>query len=254
MIESLPLLEIGIIGFLAQIIDGSLGMGYGVSSSTLLISLGIPPLIASASVHASELVTTLVSGASHFKFGNVRKDLLRPLISFGIIGGILGACGLVKFPSKSIKLVVGLILLSMGGIIFYRFTLRYRKRNNSERIYPVNRLRALGFIAAFVDALGGGGWGPICTPSLLITGTEPNKAVGSVDLAEFFVTLAIASTFLILIGPENFRWNLVFALLVGGVVAAPLAAFICKRLPKRILGVLVGIAVIILSSRMLLKR
>lgn len=256
MSHSLSLLEIGIIGFLAQIIDGTLGMGYGVSSSTILISLGIPPAIASASVHASEVFTTLVSGIAHFKFGNVRKDLLRPLISFGIIGGILGACGLVKFPSKSIKLVVGLILLSMGGIIFYKFMLAYNKKGNNSEIkkYPVNRLRALGFFAAFIDALGGGGWGPICTPSLVVTGTEPSKAVGSVNLAEFFITIAITSAFLVLIGPENFRWEVVFALLVGGVMAAPLAVFICKRLPKRILGIFVGMAIIILSLRMVLIR
>jgi len=251
----LSLLEIGMIGFLAQIVDGTLGMGYGVTSSAILISLGIPPLIASASVHTSELAATLVSGASHFKFGNIRKDLLWPLISFGIIGGILGACGLVKLPPKPIKLVVGLILLSMGGIIFYRFIFRYKKTNDSKiKYYPVNRLRALGFFAAFVDALGGGGWGPICTPTLVVSGTEPNKAVGSVDLAEFFITVAITSTFLVLVGSENFRWDFVFPLLIGGVIAAPLAAFSCKKLPKRLLGMLVGIIVIVLSLRMILKR
>jgi len=249
------LLEIGIIGFLAQIVDGTLGMGYGVTSSAILISLGIPPPIASASVHTSELATTLVSGVSHFKFDNIRKDLLWPLISFGIIGGILGACSLVKLPSKPIKLVVGLILLTMGGIIFYRFMFRHKKTNNSEiKNYPVNKLRTLGFFAAFVDALGGGGWGPICTPTLIITGTEPNKAVGSVNLAEFFITVAITSTFLVLVGSENFRWDFVFALLIGGIIAAPLAAFSCKKLPKRLLGILVGIIVIILSLRMILKR
>jgi len=123
----LNLLGIGIIGFLSQIIDGTLGMGYGVTSSTLLISLGIYPAIASASVHTSEIFITLVSGTSHFKFGNVRKDLLLPLISFGILGGILGACGLVRLPSQPIKLIVGLILLSMGGIIFIDLFLGLRR-------------------------------------------------------------------------------------------------------------------------------
>jgi len=253
--HNLSLLEISIIGFLAQIVDGTLGMGYGVTSATMLIYSGIPPLIASASVHTSELATTFVSGAAHFKFGNIRKDLLWPLISFGVIGGILGACGLVKLPSKPIMLVVGLILLTMGGIIFYNFIFRRKKSDNAEiRICPINRIRALGFFAAFVDALGGGGWGPICTPALVVTGTEPDKAVGSVNLAEFFITIAITSTFLILVGPENFRWDIVFSLLSGGVVAAPLAAFICKKLPKRTLGIIVGITVIILSLRMILKR
>ncbi len=249
------ILEMGLIGFLAQIIDGALGMGYGVTSSAILISLGVPPQIASASVHTSELATTFVSGAAHFKFGNIRKDLLLPLISFGIIGGILGACGLVKLPAKPVKLAVGLILLTMGGIIFYRFMFRHKKINNSGiKIYPVNRLRALGFFAAFIDALGGGGWGPICTPSLVVTGTEPNKAVGSVDLAEFFITIAITSTFLILMGPENFRWDFIFALMIGGVIVAPLAVFVCKKLPKRLLGILIGIIVIILSLSTILRR
>jgi uncharacterized membrane protein YfcA len=181
--------------------------------------------------------------------------LLRPLISFGVIGGVIGASGLVKLPPKPIKLVAGLILLAMGGIIFYRFMFKYRKVNNSKnRRYPVNRLRALGFFAALIDAMGGGGWGPICTPTLMVTGTEPNKAVGSVNLAEFFITLAITSAFLVLIGPQNFRWDVVYALLIGGVMAAPLAAFICKKLPKRLLGILVGILVIILNLFRLLGK
>ena len=254
MMINLSVLEVSVIGFLAQIIDGALGMGYGVTSSTLLISFGIPPALASACAHTSELFTTFVSGISHFKFGNVRKDLLLPLISFGIIGGILGACGLVTLPSKPIKLVVGLILMSMGGLIFYRFLFRRGKINTEIKTYLPSRLRALGFFAAFIDAMGGGGWGPICTPSLVLTGTEPDKAVGSVNLAEFFITIAIASTFLALIGHEKFRWDLVLALAIGGIVAAPLAAFICRKLPKRILGIFVGIVVIILSFRMLLRR
>lgn len=252
--NSLSLLEIGMIGFLAQIVDGTLGMGYGVTSSSLLISLGIPPVIASASIHTSEVFTTLVSGVSHFKFGNIRKDLLWPLISFGIAGGTLGACGLVKLPLQPIKLAVGLILLSMGGLIFYRFLFRHRRINSGMKVYSVNRLRALGFFAALIDAISGGGWGPICTSTLVATGTEPNKAVGSVNLAEFFITVVITSTFIVLIGPGNFRWDLAFALLIGGVIAAPLAAFSCKRLPKRLLGILVGIMVMILSLRMIARR
>lgn len=253
--HTLSLLEIGVIGFLAQIVDGTLGMGYGVTSSALLISLGIYPALASASVHTSELFTTLVSGVSHFKFGNIRKDLLRPLIFFGIIGGIIGASTLVKLPAKPIKLAVGSILLIMGGIIIYRFTFRHKQIENPDiKKYPINRLRALGFFAAFIDALGGGGWGPICTPALVITGTEPSKAVGSVNLAEFFVTVAITSTFIVLIGAENFRWDCVLALLTGGIIAAPLAAFGCKKLPQRFLGISVGLLVIVLSLRMILRR
>lgn len=251
---NLSVLEMGMIGFLAQMVDGTLGMGYGVTSSTVLIYFGIPPVAASANVHASELFTTLASGTSHFKFGNIRKDILWPLISFGVAGGILGACGLVKIPYKPVKLIVGSILLAMGNLIFYRFMFKCEKVINSGiRKYSLNRLRALGFFAAFIDAIGGGGWGPICTPTLIVTGTEPNKAVGSVDLAEFFVTLAITFTFGVFMGFKNFRWDIVLAFLVGGVLAAPLAAYSCKKLPKRLLGILVGLLVIILSLRILLR-
>lgn len=253
--HNITLLEIGIFGFLAQIIDGTLGMGYGVTSSVLLISLGIHPVIASASVHTSELFVTFVSGAAHFRFGNVKKDLVLPLISFGIIGGILGACGLVKLPINPIKIAVGTILMTMGGLIFYRFMFTYKDMVIPKlKRYSVKKLRMLGFFAAFIDALGGGGWGPICTPTLVLTGTEPNKAVGSVNLAEFFVTLGITFTFLFFLGFEKFRWDVVFALLIGGIIAAPLAAFTCKKLPKRLLGIFIGTIVIILSCRIILKK
>jgi len=221
----------------------------------LLISMGISPIIASASVHTSEIFVSFVSGISHFKFGNVRRDLILPLVSFGVIGGIIGVLGLVKFPAKQIKIVVGLVLMSMGLLILYRFIYRRTETNSSKlKIYSSNKLRVLGFCAAFIDAVGGGGWGPICTPALVMTGTAPNKAVGSVDLAEFFITLAISATFYILIGFGNIYWEVIFALLVGGIIGAPIAAFVCGRLPKRLLGVLVAIAVIFLSCRILILR
>lgn len=253
--HALALWGVGTIGFLAQFIDGALGMGYGVISSAFLISLGIPPPMASASVHTSELFTTFVSGVSHFKFNNIRKDLLGPLVSFGMMGGIMGACGLVKLPSRSIQFIVGPMLLMLGGIIFYRFMFKYPQMDNSIiKKYPVNKLRGLGFLAAFIDALCGGGWGPICTSALVVTGTEPNKAIGSVNLAEFFITCAIASTFMVFIWVGNFRWDLIIALIGGGVIAAPLAALSCKKLPRHLLGILVGIIIILLSLRICLKR
>ena len=253
--HTLTFVEIGIIGFLAQIIDGTLGMGYGVTSSALLISTGISPVIASATVHTSEIFVSFVSGISHFKFGNVRRDLIWPLVSFGVIGGIIGALGLVKFPVKQIKIVVGLVLLSMGLLILYRFIYSKNKTNLSKlKIYSPNKLKILGFCAAFIDAVGGGGWGPICTPALIMTGTVPNKAVGSVDLAEFFITLAISATFYVLIGFGDFSWEVILALLVGGGLGAPTAAFVCGKLPKRLLGLLVAITVILLSCRILILR
>ena len=246
--------EVVLIGFLAQIIDGTVGMGYGVTSSSLLISFGIYPAISSASVHASELVVSFVSGISHFKFGNVRKELLWPLISFGIVGGVIGACGLVRLPSSLIRFSVGLILICLGALMTYKFIFKYNKSDiQKPKKYSVNKLRILGFFAAFIDAIGGGGWGPICTHALIVNNTEPNKAVGSVNLAEFFVTLAISATFLLLLGFQKFYWGIVLWLIIGGVISAPIAAFLCKRLPKRLLGILVGIVVIILSYRIILN-
>jgi len=247
--HSLSLLEIGMIGFLAQMVGGALGMGYGVTSSSLLISMGIFPAIASASIHMAEIFVSFFSGISHFKLGNTRKDLLLPLISFGIIGGIIGTCGLVKLPSQPSRFVVAFMLLAIGCIILFRFLFRYEKTNAKIKFYSANKLRILGCFAAFVDAIAGGGWGPICTPTLIINGTEPNKAIGSVNLAKFFVTLAISLTFLVLMGFEKFRWDIVFALLIGGIIAAPLAAYSCNKLPRRILGILIGLIVMLLSLR-----
>lgn len=227
-------------------------MGYGVTSSSLLISLGAYPVVASASIHTSELFVSLVSGVSHFKFGNIKKDLLWPLISFGILGGIIGALGLIKLPLEPVKSIVALILFCLGGVIVYRFIFRY-KTEAKTRAYSKNKLRALGFFAAIIDAVGGGGWGPICTPTLIINGTEPSKAVGSVNLAEFFVTLAMSLTFLIFMRIENFRWDIVLALLAGGIAAAPLAAYFCRRLPRRILGTIVGLMVMLLSLNILIR-
>lgn len=255
MLNTLSLIEIGSISFMAQIIDGTLGMGYGVSSSILLVSMGIPPVAASASVHSSEIFISLVSGVSHFKFGNVKLSIIRPLISFGVIGGIIGACGLVKLPVKEVKTVVGSVLMCMGLLMLCRFIRRQIKTDPSgPKVHSLNKLRALGFFAAFIDAIGGGGWGPICTPALVMSGTTANKAVGSVNLAEFFITLAISITFYLLVGFGNIYWEVILALLAGGIIGAPIAAFVCGRLPKRLLGSLVAITVIILSCRILILR
>jgi len=229
-------------------------MGYGVSSSVLLVSMGVSPVMASASIHSSEIFISFVSGLSHLKFGNVKINIIRPLISFGMIGGIIGACGLVRFPAARVKIVVGSALICMGFLMLYRFIYRQTKTGLPQpKMHSLNKLRAIGFFAAFIDAVGGG-WGPVCTPALVIGGTMPNKAIGSVNLAEFFVTLAISATFYFLIGPGNINWGMIFALLAGGIIGAPIAAFACGRLPKRVLGLLVAIAVIILSFRILVFR
>jgi len=247
-----PLLLWSLVGFLAQLIDGALGMAYGVSSTSALVSIGVYPALASASVHTAEIFTTSVSGVSHFKLGNVRNDMILHLLVPGVIGGATGAFVAVSLSSKILQLVVGCILLFMALLILLRFAfkkvLHFRKERPSSKM-----LVPLGYIAAFLDALGGGGWGPIATTTLVTNKVEPSKAIGSVNFTEFFVTLTESITFIILIGPEQFSWIIILGLLIGGVICAPLAALGCKRVPQKILGTLVGVAVIILSTRMILR-
>ena len=242
-----------LVGVVAQLVDGTLGMGYGVTSSTLLLSLGLYPVMVSASVHTAEVATSFISGLAHWRMGNVRRGLWLPLALSGTVGGVLGALGVVTIPVALVTIAVSLVLFSMGAVMVYRFITRnghavnglYRTVNSYSRY----KLYALGFFAAFIDALGGGGWGPICTPSLIITGSEPGKVVGSVNLAEFFVTVAITLTFIILVGPEQFRWDIVLLLMGAGFISAPLAAWLCTRLPHRVLGILVGLLIMLLSVR-----
>lgn len=238
------------VGFLAQLIDGALGMAYGVSSTTALVSVGIYPALASASVHTAEIFTTFVSGNFHFKLGNVRRDLIMPLAIPGVIGGITGAFACATLSSRLLEPIVGAILLVMGIMILGRFTFKrkllFRKERPSSKM-----LIPLGYIAAFIDALGGGGWGPIATTTLVTNNVNPSKAIGSVNFTEFFVTLFEAITFLIFIGPEQFSWEIILGLIIGGVICAPIAAFTCKKVPHRILGIIVGATVVLLSARTL---
>ena len=246
------LLVWAIVGFLAQLIDGALGMAYGVSSNAVLVSIGIAPALASASVHTAEIFTTLVSGSSHLRLGNVDRSIALRLIIPGVIGGAVGAYVCTSIPGKPLSVIVGLILLTMAFLILYRFGLRNVVHFRTERL-PSSMLIPLGCVAGFTDAIGGGGWGPVTTTTLVSTKVIPNRAIGSVNFAEFFVTTSEAITFLLLIGWENFNWFVVLGLLIGGAICAPVAAYACKRLPQRVLGVLVGVTILILSVRMILK-
>lgn len=245
------LIGILLAGFAAQFIDGTLGMGYGVSSNSLLVAIGLAPVIASASVHTAEIATTLVSGITHHQFGNVKKELVLSLAIPGVFGGALGAYFLSSVPGSAIKPWVAGILMAMGGLIIYRFLTR-TERSVTGRQLSRPKLFILGLVAAFFDALGGGGWGPIATPSLILAeNSQPHKVVGSVNLVEFFVTLSETITFALIIGLEAFRWDIVVALMVGGVIAAPIAAWVCKKLPHRMLGILIGVLLILLNVRTL---
>jgi len=232
------------VGFIAQMIDGALGMAYGVSSTSLLLAIGIPPAQASASVHAAELVTTAVSGAFHLKFGNVDKKVLRRLLIPGVIGGATGAYVLTEIPSTIIKPIVAGYLIIMGGIILWKAFRQVAPRELKTKLVP------LGLVGGFFDAIGGGGWGPVVTTTLVARGKEPRFVVGSVNLAEFFVTLSESFVFILTIG--LIHWKIIVGLMIGGVLAAPLAAYVCSRIPRRPMMCMVGILIIAVSLRTLI--
>jgi len=249
-----------VIGFFAQFIDGTVGMGYGAFSASILIGIGIVPALASASIHTAEIFTTLISGVSHWRFGNVKREWLLLLVIPGAVGGALGAYFLASLPGNVMKPFIAGFLLIMGVLILFRFA-RPKKETSNSRLSTAlsnpkiskQRIGILGFIAAFFDAVGGGGWGPIATPGLILTeNTEPRKVIGTVNMAEFFITIVIAATFFITLGTEEYDWSMIGMLLVGGVIAAPLAAYLCKKLPARILGIIVGTALILYNLRTLL--
>jgi uncharacterized membrane protein YfcA len=233
------------VGFIAQMIDGALGMAYGVSSNTFLLSIGIPPAIASASVHSAEVFTTLVSGLSHFSLGNVDRKLFLRLLIPGVLGGILGAYVLTLDKEGSIiKPFVSAYLLVMGCLILWRAVRKVHEYKQPRFLIP------LGAIGGFFDAIGGGGWGPIVTTTLVAQGHNPKQSIGSVNATEFFVTFAEAATFIISIPALiSQHWQIIVGLLIGGVIAAPLAAYACKKLPTRVLMALVGVIIITLSIR-----
>jgi len=233
-----------IVGFVAQMIDGALGMAYGVSSTTFLLSLGVPPALASASVHCAEVATTAVSGLFHLRLGNVDRELFVKLVIPGVIGGVLGAYTLTSIPNDVIKPLINFYLLAMGLVILRK------SLSPPHRQVPVRRhLAPLGLAGGFLDAVGGGGWGPIVTSTVVAGGDNPRYAIGSVNLAEFFVTVCESITFFLTLGAM--RWETVLGLLIGGVLAAPLAAYVCARLPTRVLMRLVGLLIMVLSLRAL---
>jgi uncharacterized membrane protein YfcA len=218
-------------------------MAYGVSATTVLFSIGIPPAIASASVHSAEIFTTLASGLSHLRLGNVDKKLFKRLLIPGMMGGALGAYVLVSLSGKVIKPFVSLYLFIMGLMILRRALKKIKEVEVKTKIVP------LGIVGGFFDAIGGGGWGPIVTSTLMARGHNPVFTIGSVNLAEFFVTVVEAGIFFALLGLSH--WRIIVGLIIGGVLAAPLSAYVCKKIPPRILMLIVGVVIIVLSLRIL---
>ena len=240
-----------IVGLAAQLVDGSLGMAYGVTSTTLLLAVGIAPALASASVHIAEVGTTLASGVSHWRFGNVDWGKVGWLAVPGGIGAFLGAVVLVSvITAEAAEPIIAIFLFSLGVYILARFS--FRRREKPVVVRPISRgfLVPLGLVAGFLDAAGGGGWGPISTPTLLSSGRmEPRKIIGTVDTSEFVVALAASIGFLLTLSFAEIPWGVVGALLVGGVVAAPIAAYVVRILPMRVLGTAVGGVILITNMR-----
>lgn len=244
-------LIIFVFAILATLIDGGIGMGYGVSLTTLLLSIGIGTAVASASVHIAEVVTALVSGTSHFLLGNFDQKIFTFLALPGIFGGALGAYSAVYFADTTLmRPLIALILLTLGVLIILKFT-RTRELLSAEYDRPrVRHLMPLGFVASFIDAIGGGGWGPITTPTLVLRNANPQHVIGSVNLAEFFIAFSISLTFFLTL--PHIDLTIVLPMIIAGVIAAPLGALITKKLSIRTLGILVGSLIILLSLRTLI--
>lgn len=247
------LLLLAVVGLAAQLVDGALGMAYGATSTSLLLFVGLAPATASASVHLAEVGTTLASGISHWRFGNVDWRLVTRLGVPGALGAFLGATVLARLSTEAAAPVTSGVLLAIGVFLLARFA-GGRRRAVDRRDLPTRAVAPLGLFAGFVDATGGGGWGPVATPSLLVTGrVETRKVIGTVDTAEFLVSLAASVGFLLGLGREGFAGGVVAALLVGGVLAAPVAAWLVRRVPEHLLGASVGGLMVLTNARTLLR-
>src|SRR5687768_17166148 len=233
-------------GFLAQLVDGALGMGYGVTSATILLSAGVNLASISGSIHTAEMFASGASGYSHYKFGNVNKKLFKALLIPGVIGAILGAILLTQLGSTHVDYIrPAMAAYTMFlGIRILILAFRTQKVQKKFRKY-----KALAGIGGFLDSFGGGGWGPIVTTTLVAKGRSPKYVIGSVSLTEFFVTLASAFTFFTLLGVSH--WQTILALVVGGLIAAPLAARLTGKLPRKTSFILLGVLVIFWSLKIL---
>ncbi|MCE7061047.1 TSUP family transporter [Dyadobacter sp. CY343] len=232
-------------GFVAQMIDGALGMAYGVTAATFLLTLGVPPSAVSASVHSSEIFTSGVSGYMHLKFGNVNSKLFKKILFPGVLGAITGAYLLSTLEQYIyiIKPLVAVYTLILGILIIQK---ALKKRVEKK---PIRKIGWLAMAGGTLDSIGGGGWGPIVTSTLIARGRHPKYTIGSVNLAEFFVSLASSITFISIIGFSH--WQVVLGLILGGMVAAPIAANLSRRLPIKTMMIMVGTIVVIVSIRII---
>lgn len=234
-----------LLGFAAQTVGSSLGMAYSVTCSTVLLAVGIPPAMTSATVHTSEVANRLFSGLSHFRYGNVDTAMFKRLALFGSLGACIGAFVVVYLPVQVMRPVIAGMLLIMGmRILLSAFGL-------PEIRIRETRIGALGFVGGLIDVIGGGGWGPVVTSTLILRGNQSHIVVGSINFAKFFVAVVESLTLILLLKvPE---WRIIAGLIAGGALAAPMAARLCRRIPPRTLTILVGLLICILSTRTLIK-
>lgn len=230
-----------VVGFIAQMIDGTLGMAYGVSCSTLLLNFGVAPRVATAAVHTAEVFTTGVSGLSHLKFKNIDKQLFFRIVITGVIGAVIGAYLISEiFDGNVIKPYIAAYLLILGIVILIKGIL-YKHKQETE----VKRAELLALFGGFLDAVGGGGWGPIVTSNIIHQGKNPRETIGTVNTAEFFVTFFSTGVFMFFVGVES--WQIVLGLIVGGVIAAPVGALFASKVNRRVLMILIGIVITLTS-------
>jgi uncharacterized membrane protein YfcA len=244
------LIVLGFVGLLAQLVDGSLGMAYGVTSSTLLLAAGIAPAAASAAVHFSEIGTSLVSGFSHHKLGNVDWKTVGILAAPGFVGAFAGATFLASLPADTAKPWVAGLLMALGFYVIYRFLVLGGRRPTFKARPGAKFLVPMGLVGGTLDSIGGGGWGPVGTTTLLSSGRlEPRKVVGSIDTSEFVVAVGGSLGFLLALSSQGIPWDYALALLIGGVIAAPVAAWLVKHLPARVLGVAAGGLIVLTNTK-----
>ena len=252
------LIAIAFAGFIAQLVDGSLGMGYGVTSTSLLLTLGLAPALASASVHLAEIGTSGVSGVSHWRLGNVNGRVLLMIGIPGGVGAFLGAVVLSNLSLDAARPMVSLVLLGLGAVILFRFILGRRAAAAREAGETVARpaglagrrwtLIPLGLVGGFLDASGGGGWGPVTTSTLMAASRmQPRKIIGTVSGSEFIVSVAASAGFLLALGSAGIDGGIVAMMLLGGVIAAPLSAWLVSRMNDQVLGTGVGALIIFLN-------
>jgi uncharacterized protein len=231
-----------LIGILAQAVDGALGMAYGVTATTFLLTIGVAPATATASVHIAEIFTTGASGLSHWRLGNINKPLFKWLLIPGMIGAVAGVFLVTSIDGKALRPWIASYLLVMGGYIILKAFRRIAFRNSisGAKVVP------LAFFGALLDSLGGGGWGPVVNTTLVGSGQEPKRTIGTVNAAEFFITVVSGFSFAMLIGITY--WETIAGLIVGGLFAAPIAAKLTRALPTKVLMIFVGVLIVCLSA------